>query len=134
METLVQVERRTIPMVFSREFEAMLLTSDAPHISLTHDLEFAVSRGLEYLQELEDVLEFQHSDRIKSFIEKTNSYMHQTHPPFTCWYVQFSEDLIDEIDQIILIHQEDLRSIGLQVVTINSVILLLATAGASKHL
>jgi hypothetical protein len=134
MGLLVQNDRRTIPMIFSREFEAMLITSDAPHISLTHDLEFAVSRGLEYLQELEDVLELQHLDRIKSLVASTNNYLHLTFVAFHSWYLQFSTDLIDEIDQIMLVHGEDLINLGLRKLDLNSVVILLANAGLSGSL
>ena len=122
------VKRKTIAITFSQKFEELLLNYQAPHISLSHDLETAAQNGLSRLNELEDVRDLKRVERIKDLIEKTNQLSNMSSSYFTQWHLNISEDLLDEIELLILTHGEDLIALGLKDSMPGTVLVLLATA------
>lgn len=128
MNVVQLVNRETIALVFSREFESLLLNSKYDHISLSHDLEAAAEKGLQILEELEDVHDIRDVDVIKLLILATNNFLQIDSNHFKSWHIGISADLIDEIDLLILTHGEDLVQLGLKSSSLGSVLLLLSTS------
>ena len=128
MNSTVQVKRQTIAMTFSQEFESLMLAYDSQHISLTHDLEFHITRGLELLAELEDVQDLQHKEVIQKLINDTNYYSIISSNYFKAWQIAIAEDLLDEVDLLQLAHGEDLAEMGLIDQKRGTLVLLIAIA------
>lgn len=126
------VERKTIAIIFSREFEALLLNFPSDHLSLTHDLELAAQAGVLSLEELEDAHDLKHVEAIKNLIAKTNGYLNMESEYFKQWSINISVDLLDEVDLLILTHGDDLKTLGLTQVSQGSVLVLLAVAACTN--
>lgn len=127
----VSVERRTLPIAFSKAFESLLLNYPSSHQSLSHDLELAIERGLELFSELSSVSELEHTQDIRVLVALTNRHITTESKHFKTWYISLREDLIDEVDQIILTHGDDLNRLGLDSTTGNTAVFL-AIAGTIK--
>lgn len=127
-QALHYLKRRTIAISFSQAFETMLLNSRTAHTSLTHDLEALAYQGLKLLDDLEDVKEIIQVTRLRKLIPHANRHAQISSEYFTSWQITLSEDLLDEIDLLILMHGEDLKDLGLNNVSQGSIIVLLCTA------
>lgn len=127
------VKRKTIPISFSKEFESMLLHASTPHMSITDDLEIACARGLELLSDLEEVKDIKHTKSLHEIVADTNLYLQISSSFFKQWYINISEDLLDEIDLILLTHKDELRESGLKVLNQGSVVILLAVAALTNR-
>jgi|GEM_PF-3923244 len=132
MKASIDVRRKLVELTFSRDFEAILLAYPTRHLSLTHDLELAVQRGLLALEELEDVHDLEHIDLIRDLIAQTNKLTVMDAVYFTHWKLTISEDILDEIDLLLLAHGNDLTGLGLKKTTEATLIILLAVAGCRK--
>ena len=134
MNTELQIQRKLVELTFSRNFESLLLTYPSEHFSLTHDLEFALERGLNLLSELEDVRDIEHIELVKELIRHTNQLTVMDAVYFSNWKLHVSEDLLDEIDLLLLTHGSDLALLGLNKVNEAFMIVLLAVAGCKDLL
>ncbi len=128
----VLVARQAVPITFSKEFEALLLSQSTDHISLTHDLELQVIKGLEILEELEDVHDIKHVEIIRSLVQLTNKYLVIDSTHFKYWHINIAEDILDEVELLKLTHGEDLEALGLLPVTAGTIIVLLAITSLTK--
>lgn len=133
MNVQALVRRKTIPISFSQDFEALLLASSTAHVSLTHDLELAAQSGLQMLEDLEDVRDIQHIESLQTLIEKTKTFSQIESDYFKSWHIDISEDLLDEIDLLLLTHKEDLIELGLTDPSHGSILILLATAALTSY-
>ena len=133
MSVQVLVKRRTIPISFSQEFEALLLAGNTDHLSLTHDLETAAQNGLQMLEDLEDVRDLKHADSLQTLIEKSKDYSQIKSEYFKNWHIDISEDLLDEVDLMLLTHKEDLLEMGMQEPTHGNVLIILAVASLTRE-
>jgi hypothetical protein len=129
MNSSMLAKRTTIPIRFSQELEYRLLKLNTPHLSLTHDLELAAYKGLELLEELEDVRDITHLAQIQKLIGETNRCRQAQSKEFQRWHIALSEDLLDEVDLLLITHGEDLTAIGLKELSRDSIIVLLVVAG-----
>lgn len=123
------VARRTIPIAFSRDFESKLLNFCDAARSLSADLEAATRRGLEMLEELEDVHDLKHTETVQLLIALTNKYLQMDGQYFQSWHIAVAEDILDEIDLVKITHGEDLIKLGLEKIDQGSLVVLVATAG-----
>lgn len=134
MDLQVFVRRRTVPIPFSRDLEALLLTTSTEHLSLTHDLELAAQKGANMLADLEDVRDIKHTDSLQTLIDKTKVYGKTDSNYFKTWHIDIAEDLLDEIDLLLLTHKEDLLDMGLEDATHGTLLVLLALASLTNNL
>jgi hypothetical protein len=134
MDLQVFVKRRTVPISFSRDLEALLLATNTEHISLTHDLELAAQKGVDMLADLEDVRDIKHTDSLQTLIDKTNIFSKTDSDYFKTWHIDIADDLLDEIDLVLLAHKEDLIDMGLENVTHGTLLVLLALAALTNNL
>ena len=132
MNSVTVLKRKIISLTFSRDFESILLAYPSSHVSLTDDLERAVIRGLQILDELEDVRDLQHVQFLSHVIQKTNTLSKMDAVYFSEWKLPFAEEILDEVDLVLLTHDNDLRGLGLQNCNQSTLIILLAIAGCSK--
>lgn len=127
--TTVPVSRRVIPMIFSRDFESLLLNSALEHESLSADIETAARSGMTLLEELLDVNELEHAEQIKTLIAKTVPLSISDNIYFPSWQISIAEDLLDDIDLALLTHGDDLRALGLNPLDQSKMLILLAVTG-----
>lgn len=105
-----------------------MLNSPARHESLSHDLEWAVQKGLKRLAEFEDVQDIEHVEKIKELIKQANLYAQISSSYFQQWYINVAEDLIDEVELLLLTHGDDLVELGLKDNSTGTLLVLLALA------
>lgn len=132
LQKTVPVSRRVIPMIFSRDFESMLLNADLQHISLSADIEQAATLGISRLNDLLDVHELSHLDQMKLLVKKTAPLCVSSNVYFAYWHVSIDEELLDEVDLAKLTHGDDLSEFGLQPIDQSKMLVLLAIAGCDN--
>ena len=129
LQKTVPVSRRVIPMIFSRDFESMLLNAELRHDSLSADIEQAAKAGIVKLNDLLDVHELAHQDKIKLLVSKTAPLCVSSNVYFAYWHVSIDEELLDEVDLATLTHGDDLNEFGLKPIDQSKMLVLLAVAG-----
>ena len=132
LQKTVPVSRRVIPMIFSRDFESMLLNADLQHTSLSADIEQAATLGISKLDDLLDVYELTHQDQMKLLVAKTVPLCVSSNVYFAYWHVSIDEGLLDEVDLAKLTHGDDLSEFGLEPIDQSKMLVLLAIAGCDN--
>ena len=132
LQKTVPVSRRVIPMIFSRDFESILLNADLQHTSLSADIEQAATLGISRLNDLLDVHELSHLDQMKLLVAKTAPLCVSSNVYFAYWHVSIDEELLDEVDLAKLTPGDDLNEFGLQPIDQSKMLVLLAIAGCDN--
>lgn len=127
--TALPVIRRTTVMIFNGAFEQLLLNSDYSHSSLSADIEDSCRDGIQLLDELFDVTELKHRESIKQLIDYVQPMAQPQSIYFPHWFVNISEELLDQLDLIMMTHGHDLEELGLTPISTSKLILFLSTAG-----
>lgn len=125
----VLVPRRVVPMVFTRDFESMLLNTPLNHESLSADIEEAARIGMSTLNELFDVFELAHGKQIKQLVDRTIPLLKSPDTYFTHWQLSIAEDLLDEVDLVLLTHGEEIQSFGLTPLDQSRILVMFAVTG-----